>query len=83
MRLLASRTGFQVTSVRDESTGFQFMGSEQYKKGISLVDPKSWYGGNRQAFSSEEIAAYEEKAIELNKNRNGDSISVLLKKEMS
>ena len=83
LRLLATRTGFEVMSVRDESTAFQFMGSEQYKMGIPLVDPKSWYGGNANAFSKEEIVAYEKKAMELNKIRDGDSISVLLKKVMS
>lgn len=79
---LAKQTGFIVSSIADESTFFQYVGSEQYKNNISLTgDAKSYFKGNQSLFTKVEIENYKQKALELNNNRQGDSIAIILKKQ--
>lgn len=68
IRLLAGQTGLEVEGVRYDSDSFELWGSEQYRRGISLVDEKSHgYGGRGTVFSPPEMAAFEERARELNR----------------
>jgi SAM-dependent methyltransferase len=72
LRELASRTGLEVVAVRYDTDGFELWGSEQYRSGIPLADPRSHsVGGAGFVFSPAELAAFEARAAEL--KRRGDA----------
>jgi SAM-dependent methyltransferase len=80
--LLALATGFTVKNICYESGAFQFIGSEQYRKDISLYgSPLSYYKGNDIFFTAEEIRAFQIRADQLNKEGRGDTIAVILQKK--
>ncbi len=73
MAALCDRVGLEVVTVQDDSTSFQFWGSEQVKAGIALnaptshmVDPKA------SMFDAAQIRAWEGRAHELNIRGQGD-----------
>ncbi len=70
---LAASSGLKVTSVRYDSTGFQFWGSELYRRDIPLHTPRV-----RELFTSEQMAEYERRAEALNAAADGDQIIALL-----
>lgn len=81
MRLLAERAGFEVDRVEFDSTGFQFWGSEQYRRGIALFDARSYAVAPEQAvFSPAEIRAFEVRAEELNRSGEADSACFYLRR---
>jgi SAM-dependent methyltransferase len=79
MEILASRSGFRLAEVKYDSTALQFWGSEQYGRGITLRDERS-YAENpgRSIFSSEQIREFDRQAEELNANEEGDQAAFLL-----
>jgi SAM-dependent methyltransferase len=81
MQLLAAQAGFTVDRVVHDSTAFQFWGSEQYRAGIPLTDPRS-YAGNPKAsmFSKKDLAGFAKRAEELNQARQGDQAAFYLRK---
>lgn len=73
MAELGRRAGLIPTAVTDDSVGFQFWGSEQYRRDIALTDPRSYFSNPAASiFSAEEIADYESRAQELNALGRGD-----------
>jgi SAM-dependent methyltransferase len=81
MRLLAERAGLEVDRVEFDSTGFQFWGSEQYRRGIPLFDARSYaVAPGRAVFSPAEIAAFEARARELNRSGEADSACFYLRR---
>jgi 2-polyprenyl-3-methyl-5-hydroxy-6-metoxy-1,4-benzoquinol methylase len=83
IEILAEKTGFSVEKIYYDSTEFQFIGSEQYKKDIALYDENSWFKNpNASIFSKKDINKYKKLAQRLNKNFRGDQICVLLKKKL-
>jgi len=82
MKILADTHGFDTKHIIYDSTAFQFWGSEQYKKGISLHDERS-YSVNKQnaVFSEDEIKEWKKKAAELNEKGEGDQASFFLLKK--
>ncbi|PID62377.1 MAG: hypothetical protein CR986_01715 [Ignavibacteriae bacterium] len=81
MELLSEQTGFYLEHVIYDSTEYQFVGSEQYSKGISMFSEKSYYQNkNKSIFSDEQIKHFEAKAKELNKMKQGDAACFYLKK---
>ncbi|HSC54375.1 MAG TPA: class I SAM-dependent methyltransferase [Phnomibacter sp.] len=79
LELLAAETGFTFQYLADESTSFQFTGSEQYKMGIPLHgDQRSFFEGNSKLFNKEQLYTFQKTSNDLNAKREGDSISVLL-----
>jgi len=82
MELLAEMSGFEIEDIVYDSTEFQFWGSEHYKNGISLIDPRSKVllkGG--RALKSKEMKKYRKKASELNAKQEGDSACFYLYKQ--
>ncbi len=70
---LCERVGASVVSVDDDSTGFQFWGSEQYLRGIPLMDSHSVMVKPRDApFSKAQLRGWEKQALVLNRERRGD-----------
>ena len=73
---LCERLGVGVLSVTDDSTGFQFWGSEQYLRGIPLMDPRSVMLKRGDApFSRRQLRGWEEQAVALNQAGQGDQAS--------
>lgn len=70
---LCQRVGARVISVEDDSTSFQFWGSEQYLRGIRLMDEQSVMVSSRHTpFSRTQLQAWERQAAALNKQGRGD-----------
>lgn len=66
-RLLAG----SVEDVVYDSTAMQFWGSEQYRRGIPLLDPRS-YRNDPSAFTTEQIDEFKRVAESLNRAGQGD-----------
>lgn len=81
IEMMAKRTGFEVVKVSYDSTGFQFWGSELYKKGIPLVDPltKKYINGS-DFFSKEQLLEFDLEARRLNDLKEGDQAVFYLRK---
>jgi SAM-dependent methyltransferase len=70
---LCERLGAGVVSVADDSTGFQFWGSEQYLRGIPLMDARSVMVKPGDApFSKAQLQGWEKQAVALNSASRGD-----------
>ena len=82
MQLLADANGFTLEKIFCDSTAFQFWGSEQYKKGVSLYDPQS-YAVNKNAalFTKQQMNDWKEQAIDLNTKGEGDQACFYLRKK--
>ena len=70
---LCERVGANVVSVDDDSTGFQFWGSEQYLRGIPLMDGQSvMVAPDGSPFSKAQLQGWEKQALGLNRQGRGD-----------
>ena len=70
---LCERVGAKVVSVDDDSTGFQFWGSEQNLRGIPLMDGRSVMVNPRDApFPKAQLQGWEKRADDLNRAGRGD-----------
>jgi SAM-dependent methyltransferase len=79
--ILARQAGFDLEDVVYDSTGRQFWASEQYKRDIPLRDRASYsVDPGSSPFSPADIARFEEKARELNRERQGDQACFYLRK---
>jgi SAM-dependent methyltransferase len=77
MRKLATDCGYRLVEMHDDSTEFQFWGSEQYLRDIPMSDSSSpWRGGS--LFSAEERQKYAERAKQLNDINRGDQTAFIL-----
>ena len=82
IQILAEQAALKVTDTTFDSTDFQFWSSEQYLRDIPLRDKRSYAENPRKSiFSKKEIRAFKTRAIELNKNKEGDSACFYLYKE--
>ena len=82
MDLAAEQTGFEIASVRFDSYALQFWGSEQYRRGIPLRDPRSVASGIEDShFSEAEIAEFEHASLELNESGRGDQACFILRRQ--
>lgn len=81
MEILARGTGFELSRVVYNSTGFQFWGSEQYLMGVPLRDgvfPQK--GPPRAIFSKEDLRQFERRAGQLNASNRGDQALFYLRR---
>lgn len=80
MEVAAATAGLVVESVVYDSTDFQFWGSEQYRRGIPLHDPRSYARGlEGSPFTEADLAAFRRRAAELNASGRGDQAAFLLR----
>jgi len=80
--LLAEKVNLNLEKVVYDSTYFQFWGSEQYIQDIPLTDPRSYsVDPSNSIFSDTEIAAFKQKAKELNSKNQGDACAFFLRKD--
>lgn len=81
LELLAKASGFEVGRIDYDSTSFQFWGSEQYRRGITLRDARSYaVSPEGSAFSQAEIDAWERESEALNRAGQGDQLCLYLRK---
>ena len=80
MEILSEKCGLAVKDIQFVSSEFQFIGSEQYLRGIPLVSDNSFYKNKKSSiFKRQEILYYKKKAQELNKVKYGDTCAFILK----
>lgn len=73
MAELCAQQGMKIESTYDDSTSFQFWGSEQAARGLALVDPAShMVDETASAFSRKQIAQWARAARRLNERGRGD-----------
>lgn len=78
---LAKETGFEIRKTIFDSSAFQFLVSEQYKKDISMYVTETYLPyPSSKLFSDEEIIHFEERAKQLNKEQQGDQAAFYLYK---
>jgi len=73
--------GFDLAAVEDDATAFQFWGSEQYRRGIPLRDPRSHAVNPGALFTPGELAAWEVAAAALNAAGRGDQAAFFLRRD--
>lgn len=79
--LSASQSGFEIESVFFDSTAFQFLGSEQYRLGIPLQDPRSFtHGLDGSVFSEEKVERFTVMARDVNEAGRGDQACFILRR---
>jgi SAM-dependent methyltransferase len=77
LKRLAEAHGFRLVRIEDDSDGFQFWGSEQYKRDIPANDPRG-HSKRQPMFSAAELAEFENRARELNARSRGDQFRAIL-----
>lgn len=73
MRALGQQLGLDLIKVEYDSTSFQFIGSEQYRKDIPMYDQDhSWLLGKNPSIDLRARQILEERSAELNASQDGD-----------
>lgn len=82
IRILTQLSGFEIIDVVHDSTDFQFIGSELYKKNIPLIEGSKMYlkDKNYSIFTKQQIDQYAKMAEDLNTAQEGDQACFFLKK---
>jgi SAM-dependent methyltransferase len=81
MDLLARQAGLVILQVVYDSTAFQFWGSEQYRRDIPLLDPRSYQVDPASSvFTRAQIADFEARARRLNEEGRGDQACFYLRR---
>jgi SAM-dependent methyltransferase len=84
LKFLAEKSGFEIVKQFCDSTSMQFWASEQYQKGISLMDPRSFsINPKNSIFTKNQIKNFTREAEKLNAEGNGDIICLVLKKKFN
>ena len=80
MAFLAAAAGFRIDETVEESSIFQFWGSELYRRGIPLKAPgPGGSGPARTIFSEAEMASFRKKAIQLKRRGEGDQRALFMR----
>jgi SAM-dependent methyltransferase len=74
MALAADKAGLRLEKTFDDSTALQFYGSEAYRRGVALTDPKI-----SQLFGAKQIRAWHRSAELLNRQGRGDQAGFVLR----
>ncbi|MBA7518216.1 hypothetical protein ES705_10284 [subsurface metagenome] len=81
MKLLAEKTGFILNKIVFDSSEYQFIGSEQYKRDIYLKDENSYYENPAKSiFTKRIIKQFRKRAKQLNRTGEGDAACFYLYK---
>ena len=82
INLLAGESCFKIDNIVFDSNEFQFIASEQYKNGITLLNEKSYYVNViKSGLSKEKIDYYKKLSKELNFKKEGDQAIFYLSKK--
>jgi hypothetical protein len=74
MELAAEKAGLRVEQTFDDSNLGQFMGSEAYRRGVPVTDPKIL-----RMFGPKRIWEWEKRADQLNRESRGDQTGFVLR----
>lgn len=78
-RLLAGEVGLCLMDVVFDSSSFQFLGSEQYRRGIPLRSPRSHVvDPSASIFSAQDLTGFRARAEALNRDGRGDQAAFYL-----
>lgn len=81
MDRLAQGVGLVVEQVWDDSTAFQFWGSEQVRRGVPLMDPESlMHNADSSLFTKDQLAIWHEQSKRLNRASRGDQAVWVLRR---
>jgi len=82
MKLLAEKVGFSIENIIYDSIGFQFYGSELFKRDMNLVGACQTLFENPAdfVFSQQELQQFEDDAVTLNQKGEGDMACFFLRK---
>ena len=82
-RHLVTTSGFVISEIVYDSTEFQFIGSEQYARGIALNSDKALRKDNidQSIFTEADLIKFIEKASILNREKDGDQACFVLSKK--
>ena len=82
IKALANQADLEILDLWCDSSEMQFIASEQYQSGITLLDPKS-YAVNKKGseWSKNQIKFFKQKANKANRALRGDQICVVLTKK--
>ena len=81
MEMLAKKANLRLIDVQYDSTAFQFWGSEQYRRNISLFSDSSYLVNHRKSmFRYVDIFLFKKRAKQLNLLKRGDQLALYLKK---
>ena len=88
MEIITEKSGLKIESIENDSHEFQFIGSEQYKKGIPLNSRLSYFVpiykrlffNKKHSFSKNVIKEYKQQAKKLNEKGLGDQRIYYIKK---
>lgn len=81
MKILSEQTGFEIKDIIHDGTALQFWGSEQYKRGISLMAENSYnINKHKSIFPKAKINEYKKRIEVLNKQRMGGDAAFYLYK---
>lgn len=73
MARLCRSKGLDVVAVRDDSTSFQFWGSEQVRRHIPMKDPRSYFvSPTSSGFNKVQMATWTQAAVAANRAGDGD-----------
>lgn len=76
---LCRSIGLTIVADKDDSTAFQFWGSEQVKAGVALNAPDSYMvSPGDSAFAGPDVRSWEQEARRLNAHRRGDQAAWVL-----
>lgn len=83
IRHLAQAQGFEVEAIVHDSTAFQFWGSEQYRLGVPLHDPRSPARNPEGGlFSAQQMAEWGQRSLALNAEQQGDQACFYLRRKL-
>lgn len=78
---LAQASGLKIVDRWCDSTSLQFILSEQYRRGISLFDRRSYIvNASESGFTAEQIRQFEQKTEAANRSLQGDQICFVLER---
>jgi len=81
INMLCNKHGLYIYHKYFDSSEFQFIGSEQYKQGITLNADNSYLKNNKKSiFTSQDIKNYKKQARQLNKEEKGDQVVLFIKR---
>lgn len=79
IHLAAERAGLEVVTLGCDSSELQFIASEQNRRGVALMDPRSYAVDKRTPlFTPQEVAGFKRQAEAANQALRGDQICVIL-----
>jgi len=82
LKILAQNSDLILDFLLYNSNSFQFWGSEQYRRGISLISNNSYsINPSKSIFKSKEIKIFKKESKRLNHKHRGDQVTIFFKKK--